>query len=446
MRNIKIIISISFLFFFNISAWSQLFKYSLKDDNGTAEEVLSLEPLGPLARPADLLVNGLHYYNRDSTFSIGSVGLWTFLPEYNFVDGFWIGHTFDSKYIFNSETSLEAEAKLYYSTAREKFIWQTEFIYNYLPYNVGRLKLRAGRLSTNYDTEDHIDRLENSLYTLILGLNNIRFYEKHHVTLENSTYTFTGFRLFQSLNLERRSMLKNNTTFSFLNLGRESNLPNNVKFRPMPHSLAMTGSLGFDYTFFMDREEKLKLKSREIIYSDFPTISFKYVFGIPVGTINRSKFNYMEAYVNQRFRFESNSTLDYKIGGGGFLGQENLYFPDFKHFGSYSLPTIHTFTEDGYFLLDNYSADTNDHWVRASVNYLSPKLLLTQIDWLRRNDFTEGLHFRYLHTPRVRHHSEWAYVIGYKNWARAGLTVALRGARYHNIGFTFSLPLLSSYY
>ncbi len=444
MVNIKILITLSFLLFFNSLAWSQLYKYRLQDDTGSKNEIPSFEPLGPLARPADLLVNGLRYYNTDSTFSVGSVGLWTVLPEYNFVDGFWIGHTLESEYIFKNQTSLEAEAKLYYSTARQKFIWQTEFTYNYSPYKVGRLKLRAGRLSTNYDTEDHIDRLENSLYTLILGLNNIRFYEKHHVTLENSFYSATGFRLFQSLNLEKRSMLKNNTTFSFFDLGKESNVPRNPSFRPMPHSLALTGSLGFDYTFLRDREAKTN--SSEVIYSSLPTVSFKYVFGAPVGTVNRSEFSYMEAYVNQRFKFKSNSTLDYKFGGGGFLTQENLYFPDFKHFGSYPLPTIQTFTEDGYFLLDNYFADTNEHWVRASINYLSPKLLLTQIDWLSRNDFTEGLHFRYLHTPRVRHHSEWAYVIGYRNWARVGVTVAFRGAWYHNVGFTFSLPLLSSYY
>ena len=403
-------------------------------------------PFGTSGKVAKAILEGIHFTSKDKSFLIGNTGFWTTIPEYNFVDGFWLGQTLESSYRFNRKHRLELEAKLYYTTARKKFTWETEVSYFYAPQLVGKLKLHAGNRTADYDTEEHLARLENSLYALFLGQTFMKLYLQKFVKLQNSFYPVQGLRVHKSLGLHRRQMVDINTQFSFFDSKKnQTNTPNNLYFKPMPTHLALIGSLGFDYTLCYSCMRASQLYN-EIIYSYIPTLSARIVFGIPVGTANRSSFQFVEASINQRFKFRMRNTFDYKIGGGGFLSKHNLQFPDFRHFGAYTLPSMRTFADDGFFLIGYYKADTDKHWIKASGNFVSQQFLLTRFKWLAQNGFNEGLHARYLYTPNLKHYTEWGYALGYKTFARVGLFVGFNGGRYESIGATLSLTWLSSVY
>ncbi len=439
-----------FLFLFSLSLLhGQVTHYRLHEipqDFKAKDTTNYYAPYGTTGKVAKAILEGMHYTSKDKSFSIGNAGLWTTIPEYNFVDGFWIGQTLLSSYNFNTNHRLFFEAQLYYTTARKKFTWETELAYLYAPQMVGKLKLKAGNKTADYDTEEHLARIENSLYALILGKSYMKVYLEKFVELQNSFYPLPGLRIHNSLGLHRRQMVDVNTQFSFFNTKKnKTNIPDNPYFKPMPTHLALIGSLGFDYTLCYNCRHASR-RFNEIVYSYIPTLSARIVFGIPVGTANRSSFQFAEASINQRFKTTKNHTFDYKIGGGGFLYKHNLQFPDFRHFGAYTLPSIRTFTDDGFFLVGYYKADTDRYWIKTSANYLSPRLVLTRIKWFAQNGFTEGLHARYLYTPQKKHYSEWGYAIGYKTFARIGLFVGLERGRYNSFGATLSLPWLSSVY
>lgn len=406
-----------------------------------------LDSLGPFTQPVKIFMEGLRIHSSDKRFSFGNSGFWSTVPVYSFVDGFWIGQTFDGKMDFNKKHKLELETMIYYTTARKKLTWQTDLSYLYLPHMVGKLKISGGDISSDYDVEEHLARLENSLYSLLLGRNYMKMFRKKFVELKNSFYPFEGFRLFNSFSVQWRSSEVNHTTYSFIHPESnfdQSNIPENKYFRLMPRSLALVGSVGFDFTFC--KACVYNSKSNEIIYSYIPTLSARTVFGIPAGKKNRSQFMFIEGSINQRLKFTEKTTFDYKIGGGAFLYKENLWFPDFRHFGAYSLPSMRTFTDDGYFLIGYYKADTQKSWIRGSANYLSERFLLTRIKCFGNNDFSEGVHFRYLWTPEIRHYTELGYAFGYKNLARVGCFVGFTGGSYSNFGFTVSFPWLTGGY
>lgn len=429
---------------------AQTIHYQLVDlDPDTREETPAnfLDSLGPFSQPTKIFMEGLHVYSHDKRFSFGNSGFWSTAPVYNFVDGLWLGQTFESKMHFSDKHKLELESMIYYTTARKKITWQSDLVYMYLPHLVGKLKLSGGDISADYDTEEHLARLENSLYSLILGRNYMKLYRKRFVELKNSFYPLPGFRLYNSFSVQWRSMEVNRTTYSFIKPEDnfdQSNIPENKYFEPMPLNLALIGSIGFDFT--LCKACVYSAKSNEIIYSFIPTLSARTVFGLPTGNSTSSHFMFIEGSLNQRFKFTEHNTFDYRIGGGSFLFKHNLWFPDFRHFGAYTLPSMRTFSDDGYFLIGYYKADTQKSWVKASANYMSERFLLTRIKCFDNNDFSEGVHFRYLWTPQIRHYTEYGYAFGYKDLIRIGGFVGFTGVRYTNFGFTISFPWLTGGY
>jgi hypothetical protein len=407
-----------------------------------------LDSFGVFERPARLFVEGAHLTSRDGRFSVGDAGLWSTCPVYNFVDGFWLGQTLNAKAHLSERHKFELEAMVYYTTARKAITWQTDLTYLYRPEFVGKLKLSAGDASTDYDTEEHLARLENSLYSLFLGHNYMKLYRRRFVELKNSFYPFPGFRLYHTLSLQKRSMEVNRTHYSFIKPSAgydQSNIPDNRLFRPMPDNVSLTGSFGFDFTF-EEHEKHRRRRNNEIIYSYIPTLSTRAVFGVPTSNPNGSRFLFVEGSVNQRFKFCDHNTLDYHIGGGGFLLSDNVWFVDFRHFGAYTLPSMRTFSDDGYFLIGYYKADTDRCWAKSSANYMSEHFLLTQLKPFGKGRWSEGVHFRYLWTPVVRHYTEYGYSFGFRDYVRIGAFVGFTGIDYTNFGVTVSFPWLTGGY
>lgn len=427
----------------------QLINYQIVDESPDHKEKTDsdgmLDNLGIFTKPAHWITEGIYWENNRKTWKIGSVGLWSTVPVYNFVDGFWLGQTLSAIYQENGKEKLRIEPMIYYATARKAMVWSVDATLQYAPHMKGKMVLSGGDVAADYDTEEHLARLENSLYSLVLGRNYMKLYRKRFVEVRNNFFPFPGVRVFGGLSFQWRSTEENHTTYSFIHTDyNQSNIPDNKRFRYMPHNKALVGSIGFDYT--LCRLSHMKESTNEIIYSEIPTLSAEIDFGIPVGSTNQSSFSRINVSLNQRFKFKRRTTLDYKIGGGAFLTKHNLWFPDFKHFGAYSLPSMRTFTNDGYFLIGYYNADTDESWLKGSANFMSEHFLLTRLKFLDNGDFSEGLHARYLWTSQIRQYHEWGYSIGYKNLFRAGVFVGFKQMKYSNFGFTVSFPWLTGGY
>ena len=451
MFRLRAIILTTLLLSLLASGRAQTIYYRLHDqstDSVGGAETDVIDGLGPFRVPAALFLEGAHLRSRDGRFSVGDAGLWSTCPVYNFVDGFWLGQTFNGKANFNDKHKLEMEAMVYYTTARHTMTWQVDLTYLYHPDMVGKLKLIIGDASTDYDSEEHLARLENSLYSLFLGHNYMKLYRKRSIEVKNSFYPLPGFRLYHSLSLQLRTSEENHTHYSFIRPSAgydQSNIPDNKYFRPMPRNVSLIGSFGFDVTL-SEHQGSRHRRNNEIIYSYIPTLSARAVFGVPTSNALGSRFLFAEGSVNQRFKFCDHNTLDYHIGGGGFLVKDNLWFVDFRHFGAYTLPSMRTFSDDGYFLIGYYKADTDRLWGKASANYMSEHFLLTQLRPFGKGRWSEGVHFRYLWTPVVRHYTEYGYSFGFRDYIRMGAFVGFTGIDYTNFGVTVSFPWLTGGY
>ncbi len=404
------------------------------------EEVM--DKLGGFKPVANAILNGIGYESSDKKFYFGNAGFWSTVPVYNFVDGVWLGQAFKSYYEFNDIYKLSFHPYVYYTTARKKMIWGTRLTFKYKTLVDGNLEFDAGDISSDYDTGEHLGRLENSLYSLFLKRNYMKLFRKRYISLDNSFFPIRGLELKSGLSLQWRNSEVNHTDFSIFNDNEydHSNIPLNNKFKVMPRNTALLGKVGFEYIYC--RKTFCDTNNNNKPYTDIPIIGFDYNFGIPSGSVNRSRFSRIEVSIHQRIKTSEFSHIHYKINSGKFLSKKNLWFPDFKHFGSYLLPSMKTYTDDGYFLLGYYKADTDKQWLKGAVNYHSTNLLLTHIPVMRKLGFKESIHARYLWTSEISHYTEWGYSLDYKNLITIGGFVSFIKAKYSNVGISVSFPWL----
>jgi len=147
--------------------------------------------------------------------SFGYEGLRGAVPEYNFVDGFWIGQRLMFSYRRpDSRRSLQITPAAYYATARRAFIGQLDATFRYAPLRHGELTLTASDATADYAGEYATARLINALSSLLFAENASRLYRRQTVGLTHRIDVAHGLRLSAGLHVERRSALANATSYS----------------------------------------------------------------------------------------------------------------------------------------------------------------------------------------------------------------------------------------
>lgn len=155
-----------------------------------------------------LLIGDYLYGNDSSNFSLKYNGLKLVFRDYNYVDGLWVGNQFDLKWKFNQKHHLETYPYLYYTTARKRVLWGSEFVYNYNNKRRGHLMISLGSRSEDLNSFS-MTRYQNYFGSLVLGENYNFFYQRDFAIISNSIHVNRKFEVFTSLGVERRSGLSN---------------------------------------------------------------------------------------------------------------------------------------------------------------------------------------------------------------------------------------------
>lgn len=106
---------------------------------------------------------GETYRTSDKKAWIGWKGLPSYVPEYNFVDGFWLGAKFETGLKLSEVSTLQFTPSAYYATARKAVAGQSELSLSYAPRRRGYLELSGGVLSADYNGESGESRLINTV-------------------------------------------------------------------------------------------------------------------------------------------------------------------------------------------------------------------------------------------------------------------------------------------
>lgn len=383
------------------------------------------------------ILDGGRIGSDSSSVAIYYEGLFHATPEYNFVDGLWLGQKFSIKSKLDKHTSLEISPYAYYTSARKKLIYGGDLHLSYAPMLQGKLEISAGSLSKDFNTKG-IHIFNNAASSILTGKNYNHFYQKDYVSISNSIDISNGIKLSTSMEIAKRSGLSNNTNWT---LGKKSNIVPNIF--PDDISYLTAYSLRIDYT----PNAYYSVKDGAKQYEDFvaPTFFFGYKEAFSSWQTNNARYRMFNIGLHQNIKLSEFSYMDYYVEGGGFIGNKtNIHFSDFQHFNTSNVTINFKSPFSSFMLLDNYTASTNKYWIQNQYNYNSQYLLLKRLPFLQGKMFTESLHLKNLYTPDIKLYTEVGYSINLMKLLSAGIFTSFKKGKYQDFGFRLLFDLDAS--
>ncbi|MDR1757102.1 MAG: DUF5686 and carboxypeptidase regulatory-like domain-containing protein [Culturomica sp.] len=366
-------------------------------------------------------------------------GLMKVMPEYNFVDGFWIGQPLTFRIKGGQGRSLRIAPAAYYALARKAFIWEVKNQFRYAPMQNGELTLDFGSVSADFYRDGGAPRFENMLVSIVSASNYMKFYEKRYLRFQNRIDPATGLFFTVGGLYEKRSLPENHASYNLRKRDPEPNLPSLRGGIDMPAhaSLSFHSELRYTPRYYFEVKDGRK----QYVKTAWPTFSVRYEKGVQPGTQCGSSYDRLEVGIFQDIRLGLFDRIVYGASAGKFLSKKELWFPDYKHFKTIGWTIAENDWAGVYLLPDYYALSTNREWATGTLDYYSSYLLLKRLPFLQRFLFGEALHFRYLRTPDTGHYMEAGYSLGFGRNLRAGGFVSFDRGKYKAWGIRVTLPL-----
>lgn len=383
---------------------------------------------------------GKTFRTKEKKAWIRTYNLASYVPEYNFVDGLWVGAKLTAGLKFSDATSLRFTPSVYYATARKAVVGSGVLQLDYAPRRLGKLEVSGGVLSTDYNEENGESRLIHSVSSLLFACNDMKLYEKRFFSVHHQIEPANGLLFSAGLAWQQRHALENHVSQSLFGTLAATNEPRNQSFVPTPKDELLKTSFALEYTparyYRMSKGKKVYEESR------YPTFTMGYERAFPLSGVAESpSYHRAEFSARQKVEFGLFNTLAWSVNAGAYWDTEQLHFADYKHFAATRLPVTERTFNRGFFLIDNYAYSTATRWAEAGVNWYTPYLLLKHLPFLKKKSFDEALH---LHTLVVYGHqpyTEVGYSVGFSNLARVALFAGFEKLSYRTVGVSVSLPL-----
>lgn len=360
-------------------------------------------------------------------------GLLRVVPEYNFVDGFWIGQGFSLEVRADKGRRLRFTPSVYYATARKSVLWNLITRYTYAPLRQGMLVAEFGESSADYKGNAGTLRFENALTSLVYGDNFMKFYGKRYVRLQNRIDVANGLVLTVGGHYEKRKVLENHISYNFYKKDPKPNTLLSEGGTDMPDNTSLGFMVQGSYTPRL--YYRIRNGYKEYLRSYWPTFTVRYEKGIPTDAAYSSRYERLDIGLWQKIGLGIFDKISYRVIAGKFLSAREIYFPDYKQFSTTGWILSEDVFAGGFLIADYYKLSTNDRWLQGAFNYASSYLLLKRLPFLQRFLFDEALHVRYLWTPVLKNYMECGYSLGMGEEVRAGVFLGFDRDGYQGFGF-----------
>ncbi len=404
------------------------------DDETMDEVVLTMEE-NPKTVFGRITQGGIWKINKKTSLRYG--GLMGALKEYNFVDGLWLGQTLSLNYSPNKINNFTLSPSVYYATTRKKWLWHASSSVSYALMQLGRFRISGGHISRDINDENGESRLMNTLAALDFGQNFIRFYDSRYLYMDNRIDIANGLHLFTGLEIDKRSALKNHTSFNFLQREVEENIPSDPDLYPA-HTAA-TISLGLSYTPFY--RYRVRNGRKWYVESKYPTFTVSYKKGVNLFADNPTPlYDRLSLSVSQNINVSPFDKFSYTFSGGRFLNAKLLYLNDLKYFRNNQMLFTAKDFENSFNLLPGY-ASSGKWWTEWHLNYQSQYLFIKHLPFLQRFSFDEAIHFHALMSENQKYYLEGGYSIGFLGLGRVGVFTNFVDKKFDRFGLKISYPL-----
>jgi hypothetical protein len=364
-------------------------------------------------KPQVILLGGKFDLSPRTTLTIDPTIAQTY---YNTVEGFNVNlsgkliHRYDSL-----RKRIEFNPTLRYGFSSEDFYGKG--LLTYATNNDGKRNkfyAEGGSFISQFNEEEPIHPLINTLYSLALRQNYMKIYEKNYAKIGYQYSHLRAIVVSGSLEWAHRSELFDQSNYSFYK-GESRAYSYN---RPQNIELANTGFPAHEALIF-DAEVRYRPGLTYRIYNGkkyanlhkAPELILNYRKGISNLLGSDVDYDHVQLGINHGYDFGVSGRLEFELRAGTFLNNKRMHFMDYEHFDGNRTILSTLRPAGGYRLLDYYEYSTNGSYFSGHTHYGFRKFLLTQLPMLRMSGLKENIFVNYLKTGSSPHYYELGYSI-----------------------------------
>jgi hypothetical protein len=182
-------------------------------------------------------------------------------------------------------------------------------------------------------------------------------------------------------------------------------------------------------------------KRKEHLYSEFPTFSIEYVWGVNKFLGSNSNYSKVEMDIQQKIPTGLMSSFQYYLGTGKFLNTRSAYFTNFNYFQRRNIPQSWEDPIGGVFhLLAGEWYDASDIYIQAHFMYEFPSTILRWFRGISKDILKERFYVSQLYTPARPFYTEIGYGVG--NFiGNTGVFASFLHLKYEAVGVKFAFEL-----
>ncbi|HEY0740672.1 MAG TPA: DUF5686 and carboxypeptidase regulatory-like domain-containing protein [Chryseosolibacter sp.] len=397
-------------------------------------------------QPWDILTGDNYKIGKHSNFRI-----YTPTGGFNTVEGFNLVYKVAIGTVLQdtNRTRLSITPLVRYSFEREKFLGYGTFR---ISNRKTRLEFERGVYVEQYNSDDPILPIVNTLTTLLLERNLMKIYERDYYELRYRRVVNPFLTVTTNWQWSERTELFNNSDFKLIDRKKvEGYTPNRPANEELPNDYTDFEGTGFPkHTAFigavgLSARPWLKYRIRNgrkyAIDRSSPTLMLDYRRAFPSPTLSGDvEFDNLELGIKHEIKMGARGIFHFALRGGTFFNNDPMYFMDYKHFQGNRTPLITSDPAGSFRLLDYYKYSTNNEYFVANAHYQFRKFLVSNITYVRLAGIRENVFINYLATPTSGNYTEVGYSIdNILRIFRLEAAAAFREGRMMDYGFRFGI-------
>ena len=303
-----------------------------------------------------------------------------------------------------------------YAFARDRFLGNVELIAQYNGKKRAGFFATAGRMTDDYNRDEPMPLLANTISSLFYTQNFKKFYEADFFKIGHQFDLLNGLQLVTRLDFEDRTAQVNNSNFTLTdwwNFEYTTNTPANQAVLNNTNLLNNHQSLSLDVLVNYTPKQFYRIKdgTKEVLQSKYPTFTANYRQGLEDVLGSDANYQFISFAIQQTVPVRLIDKFSYHVEAGTFLANSSTLFADYKNFNGQPNIFLSNDLVNSFKLMDLYRFNTNNRYAEAHVKIEDNRILLKRIPYFARKGISEVLNFNYLITEQNINYTEIGYSV-----------------------------------
>lgn len=320
------------------------------------------------------------------------------------------------KFYNENKQALQVKTQFNYGLSDKRFRPTAALYYRFDNFSRPIIRLNLGNEVKQFNEEEPISTLGNSITTLFFERNFAKFYDRTFIELIHNQEIINGVQSSLNLAYEDRKPVFNTTNYTYIDYSDREYTSNN----PLEPQNFNTAAIEDHTIMKLGVDVRIRFGQKYLNYPDrktnipderFPSLHLGFEKGFASSSTN-NHYDQFKLRLTQSFEIANKGQFSYNFRAGAFLNGQDISFVDYQHFnGNQSYVTRKNYLES-FLLLPYYSFSTNKQYLEGHLEQNFNGFLLNRIPLIKKLNAHLIISGNFLATTNRQPYSEFGIALG----------------------------------